>query len=85
MVVVVLALMASCSSSDGPPTTTTTEGALIEGVPAERHNAAVREWAIVVAEWNAIPVERRPYETFEEWARAAGKPTTFDEVLAKYR
>lgn len=83
---VVLVALAGCSS-DSPPraTPTTIEGPTIEGMPAERYNAAVAEWDAVVAEWNALPVEQRPYETFGEWAEANGKPAAFEDVLAKYR
>ncbi len=83
---VVLALLAGCSASDSSPApSTTTEGATIEGMPAERYNAAVAEWDAIVAEWNALPVDQRPYETFGEWAKANGKPAGFEDVLAKYR
>lgn len=92
--VVALLVLAACSSGNPTPTT---ESATIEGVPAERYNAAVDEWDAGVDEWSALVEERdrqgasdvvvngQTFESYEDWAKANGKPLTFDEVLAKYR
>lgn len=92
--VVALMVLVACSSGASTPTT---ESATIEGVPAERYNAAVAEWDAGVAEWDALTKERdrqgasevvvngQTFESYKEWAQVNGKPLTFEEVLAKYR
>lgn len=93
---VVALVLAGCSSDNDPAAVVTSLGA-IDGVPADRYNAAVAEWDAAVAEWNALTAERdrtsasdvvvdgQTYEAYADWARAKGKPLTFEAVLDKYR
>lgn len=82
---VVALVLAGCSSEGGPPTTVTSVGP-IDGVPADRYDAAVAEWDAAVDEWNALAgADRQTFESYQDWARAQGKPLTFEDVLSKYR
>lgn len=93
----VLVLGACSGGGDEAAAPSTSEQATIDGVPADRYDAAMVEWSSVVAEWDALTAKRdavgadavevdgQRYETFAEWATATGRPMRFDDVLERYR
>lgn len=71
LVVLALALAACSDGDDGPARTV-----VVDSEELERHDAKVDRHNAAIDEWNALVDAGReaPYATYEEWARANGKP-----------